>query len=97
MPPAMVGIMSVAWVAAPSRPRCGIICSRGSAALPGSAHSMWWPGHRRGAPPLRDPAGQGGRLPDPGCHPCLVELIVLAYVDVPHLLVLRLARGHRTQ
>src|SRR5688500_17463829 len=46
---------------------------------------------------LRDPAGQGGRLPDPCRHLRLVYLLVLANVDVAHFLVLGLARRDRTQ
>ena len=33
-------------------------------------------------PALRDPAGQGGRLPDPCRHLRLVELVVLADMEV---------------
>ena len=42
---------------------------------------------------LPDPAGQGGRLPDPRRHLRRVDLVVLANVDVAYFLVLGLARG----
>src|SRR4029453_10353545 len=48
-------------------------------------------------PALRDPAGQGGPLPDPRRHLRLVERVVLADVEVAYFLVLGLARGDRTQ
>ena len=50
-----------------------------------------------GLPALRDPAGQGGRLPDPRRHLRLVELLVLVNVEVAHVLVFGLAGGKRTQ
>jgi hypothetical protein len=46
---------------------------------------------------LRDPAGQGGCLPDPRPHLRLVELVVLVDVDVAHVLVLGLAGRERSQ
>ena len=52
---------------------------------------------RRSLPALRDPAGQGGRLPDPRRHLRLVELVVLADVEVAHFLVLGLAGRDGTQ
>src|SRR5687768_12255979 len=47
--------------------------------------------------PLRDPAGQGSRLPDPRRQLRLVELVVLVDVEVAHFLVLGLARRDGTQ
>src|SRR4029450_8730710 len=59
-----------------------------------------WEGRSSGkvrAPTLRDPAGQDGRLPDPGRQLRLVELVVLVNVEVAHFLVLGLAGGDGTQ
>src|SRR5882762_732501 len=48
---------------------------------------------RGSLPALRNPAGQGGRLPDPRRQLRLVELVVLVDVEVAHFLVLGLAGG----
>src|SRR5438093_3184003 len=43
------------------------------------------------------PAGDGGRLLDPGRQLLLLELVVLVDVEVAHFLLLGLAGGERTQ
>jgi hypothetical protein len=48
-------------------------------------------------PALWDPAGQGGRPPDPRRQLRFVELVVLVDVKVAHVLVRGLAGGKRTQ
>src|SRR5262245_19086242 len=52
---------------------------------------------RASLPALRDPAWQGGRLPNPPHHLRLVELVVLVDVEVTRILVLGLAERNRTQ
>src|SRR6185436_1110463 len=44
---------------------------------------------------LRDPSGQGSRLPDPCRQLRLVELVVLMDVEIAHFLVLGLAGRDR--
>src|SRR4051812_9540248 len=52
---------------------------------------IWPPGR------LGNPAGRRGRLLHPVCHLRLVELVAFVDVEVAHFLLLRFARGNRTQ